>query len=172
VIATAAISSAFPRTTDDGARPKPLWRPAAFAPAVGVAEQNWFRALRAQLNKQVRGRRTCRVPNNRRTQLHLAHAFETAPRRRRREHRCAERPCVRSLALAGANRLALNRCSVDDQVARDVIERSLRVDPPRRQLGRPTGRVKNSAMFRCRWSLAGRRIAYFTSRSSSVVSLK
>ena len=34
-------------------------------------------------------------------------------------------------------------------------------------LGRPTGRVNNSVMFRCRLSFAGRRIAYFTSRPSN-----
>jgi hypothetical protein len=33
---------------------------------------------------------------------------------------------------------------------------------------RSTGRVNNSVMFRCRLSFAGRRIAYFTSRSSSL----
>jgi hypothetical protein len=34
-------------------------------------------------------------------------------------------------------------------------------------LDRPTGRVNNSVMFRCRLSFERRRIAYFTGRSSS-----
>jgi hypothetical protein len=35
------------------------------------------------------------------------------------------------------------------------------------RLGRPAGRANNSVIVHCRLSLAGRRIAYFTSRSSS-----